>query len=139
VLLERAAQLASLAEFLDDVVAESRGRLVPVAGEAGIGKTALLRTFCDEHSREARMVWGACDPLFAPRPLGPFLEVAEATGGRVEEVVTSGGMPYDLAVALVRELGGRTPTVWSSRTCTGRTKRRSTCCASSSGGCNPSP
>ena len=49
------------------------GGLVLVAGEAGIGKTALVRAFCDELDDGVRVAWGACDPLFAPRPLGPFL------------------------------------------------------------------
>jgi MoxR-like ATPase len=49
---------------------------VVVGGEAGVGKTALLRRFCDAHA--TRVLWGACEPLRTPRPLGPFLDVAEA-------------------------------------------------------------
>jgi predicted ATPase len=47
------------------------GRFVLVAGEAGVGKTSLVRAFCDT-IRSGRVLEGACDPLFAPRPLGPF-------------------------------------------------------------------
>ena len=57
-----------------------------VGGEAGVGKTALLRRFCE--TREApRVLWGACEPLRTPRPLGPFVDIGEATGGELEELV----------------------------------------------------
>jgi predicted ATP-dependent serine protease len=45
-LLEREPHLAALAGLLDEVRASSAGRLVLVGGEAGAGKTALLRRFC---------------------------------------------------------------------------------------------
>jgi type II secretory pathway predicted ATPase ExeA len=48
-LLERSRQLAALEATLEVVGASSRGRLVLVAGEAGAGKTALVRRFTDEH------------------------------------------------------------------------------------------
>jgi DNA-binding NarL/FixJ family response regulator len=51
-----------------------------VAGEAGVGKTALTRRFVDEHS-VARVLSGVCDPLFTPRPLGAILDGAQAAGG----------------------------------------------------------
>src|SRR5690349_9175672 len=47
-LLERAAELDALEGRLAQVREQRRGRLVLVAGEAGIGKTALLRALCGE-------------------------------------------------------------------------------------------
>src|SRR6476646_10021624 len=44
-LLERDAMLAALDEAL-----AAGGRLVLVAGEAGVGKTVLLRRFCERHA-----------------------------------------------------------------------------------------
>ncbi len=78
----------------DDALA-GEGRLVLVAGEAGVGKTALLRSFCGENGASVR--WGACDPMFAPRPLGPFLDV----GG---ELASLSG-PHEIVDALVRAPG----------------------------------
>ncbi len=46
-LLERAGELAALTAALDAVARERRGQLVLVRGEAGAGKTMLVRCFCD--------------------------------------------------------------------------------------------
>ena len=111
-LLERAGELSSLAESLGAVHGSSRGQIVLVGGEARVGKTALLRQFCEECREPARILWGACDPLFTPRPLGPLLAVAEGAGGELESVVGSRVMPHEVVAALVRDLRARAPTVF---------------------------
>ncbi|TMC50471.1 MAG: helix-turn-helix transcriptional regulator [Chloroflexi bacterium] len=110
-LLERSEQLAVLDQLLAEVIARTTGRLALVAGEAGVGKTVLMRRFCDERHASARLLWGACDALFTPRPLGPLLDVAQITGGELGRVIASGARPYDVAAALMRELRERTPTI----------------------------
>src|SRR6266540_5757358 len=110
-LFERSRQLSALGDALAAVVKSSDGRLLFVAAEAGGGKTALLRRFSDERRRSARILWGACDALFTPRPLGPLIDVAERAGGELEEVVESAARPYDVAASLVRELRTATPTI----------------------------
>ena len=112
VLLERSAELSTLVGCLDAVERSSRGQVLLVGGEAGIGKTTLLRRFCEERGQSARVLWGACDPLFTPSPLGPLLEVAEASGGALEAVVERGAMPHAVVTALARELRARVPTVF---------------------------
>lgn len=82
-----------------------------VGGEAGVGKTTLVRRFCDERRQSARILWGASDALFTPRPLEPLLDVGEGLGGELGEVVESGAMPHEVLAALVRELRRRAPTV----------------------------
>ncbi len=77
-----------------------------VSGEAGVGKTALVGRFCELQRGSVRMLWGACEPLLTPRPLGPLCDVAESTGGEIEELVGRGARPYEVASALVRELDG---------------------------------
>ena len=84
-------------------MAGGSGRVVLVQGEAGVGKTALVRWFCDEQ-RLARVLWGGCDPLFTPRPLGPFIDIGEAVGGEVGRAAESGVLPHRFAEALMREL-----------------------------------
>jgi tetratricopeptide (TPR) repeat protein len=110
-LLERSGQLSALERELAVVSERSRGRLVLVRGEAGIGKTALLRRFCDELARSVRVLWAACDPLFTPRPLGPLLDVARLTEGELRARVESGAKPHDVAVSLLGELEAPAPTV----------------------------
>ena len=111
-LLERAAELSTLADRLEAVERGGRGQLLLVGGEAGVGKTALVRRFCDERRQSARVLWGACDPLFTPSPLGPLLEVAEGSGGELEAVVARGAMPHAVVTALARELRAPAPTVF---------------------------
>jgi DNA-binding CsgD family transcriptional regulator len=106
-LLERSGQLRALGDALTSVVSTERGRIVLVAGEAGIGKTALLRRFCAGLDGSARLLWAGCDPLFTPRPLGPVLELADVVGGQVAARAADGARPYDVAMALLRELSAR--------------------------------
>jgi DNA-binding CsgD family transcriptional regulator len=74
-LVEREAPLAVLQQRLD--AAARGGHVVLVAGEAGIGKTSLLRAAAAEHARHGGLVWwGACDALQTPHPLAPLLDIA---------------------------------------------------------------
>ncbi len=43
--------------------------------------------------------------MITPRPLGPFLDLAEAAGGQLAARVADGARPYDVAAALLAELG----------------------------------
>jgi DNA-binding CsgD family transcriptional regulator len=88
-LLERDAALASL-EDAHAAVRRGTGRLVFVAGDAGIGKSALVRAFCCQFPGAVRVLVGACDGLGTPRPLGPLVDIATAVGGRLEHAVTAG-------------------------------------------------
>jgi DNA-binding CsgD family transcriptional regulator/tetratricopeptide (TPR) repeat protein len=110
-LLERSGQLSALAASLDDVIAQGAGRLVLVGGEAGVGKTVLLHAFCDDRRPSARILWGACEGLLTPGPLGPLFDVAEVTGGELEELVSSGARPHEVTAALIRELGAARATI----------------------------
>ena len=138
VLLEREEHLATLKRALATVARASRGGLALVAGEAGVGNTELLRRFC-EQARGARVLWAECDPLSAPRPLGPLFDIAGAVGGEVRTQVAAGAQPHEVASALRDELQAPAPTVMVLRTRSGRTRRRSTSCASSRAGSRPSP
>lgn len=78
------------------------GVLVILGGEAGGGKTALVRRFCAE-PEVGRVLWGACDPLFTPRPLGPFVDIAQELGGDLLDLVQSGARPHQVAAAMARD------------------------------------
>jgi DNA-binding CsgD family transcriptional regulator len=102
-LLERSEELATLDDLLSKLAATSTGRLCLIGGEAGVGKTALVRSFISRH-RGTRVLWGACDPLFTPRPLGPFLDIASSVGGELARLGGSRALPYEVAAALLDEL-----------------------------------
>jgi DNA-binding CsgD family transcriptional regulator len=109
-LLERSAELEALRSELAAVRAASGGRLILLAGEAGIGKTTVLRELCRE-AGGARVLWGACDALHTPRPLGPLLDVAAKEGGQLGAVVDEDASPSKVAAALADELRRRSPTI----------------------------
>jgi predicted ATPase len=87
-LLERGAALAALAGYAREA-RQGGGRLVLAAGEAGIGKSALVEQLHHDLT-EARWSWGACDGLFTPRPLGPLFDLAGQLGGELEELCLAG-------------------------------------------------
>jgi predicted ATPase/DNA-binding SARP family transcriptional activator len=67
-----------LAEMLKQVeaAAQGAGGLILVYGEAGVGKTRLLRELArNAHWRGIRTAWGRCYELAGPQPYQPLLEV----------------------------------------------------------------
>jgi predicted ATPase len=112
-LIERDEPLAILARHLTEAAAGS-GRFVVVRGEAGIGKTALLREFLRTCPSDVAILVGACDGVSTPQPFGPLEHMVavlgpelrallDANASRVEvgrwllDHISSGG-PYVLAI-----------------------------------------
>ena len=101
-LLERTAFLRTLAEY----AAEARlgdGRLVLVSGESGMGKTALVEAF-QQRLKGARWLWGACDGLLTPRPLGPVFDVGAQVGGELAGLCRQGAQRDRLFAAFQAEI-----------------------------------
>jgi len=73
-LLERESEL----EVLHDLFARldtNGGKVVLIRGEAGIGKSALVRGFIETHGDNAHIYLGLCDDLLTPQPLGPIWDL----------------------------------------------------------------
>ncbi len=87
VVLEREALLGGLDSLLGEAVWHG-GRLVLVRGEAGIGKSTLVKAFTS--GREGRVLWGACDPVTPPRPLGPILDMADQGPPGLRQAIDAG-------------------------------------------------
>ncbi len=88
-LLEREELLAALGTAYAEA-GEGAGRLVLVHGEAGVGKSALVRAWAGTVADRARVLLGACDPLSSPRPLGPLADVAASLGDTVADLLSRG-------------------------------------------------
>jgi DNA-binding CsgD family transcriptional regulator len=73
-LIERDGLMASLQAHFESV-AGGEGHCILLSGEAGIGKTALVRAFCKQQPDTCSIYQGACDDLFTPRPLAPLYDV----------------------------------------------------------------
>ena len=81
-LVGRDQPLAELQALVAAALA-SRGGLVTLTGEAGIGKTTLATAVADHaEARGATVVWGAC--WEGAPPFWPWLEVLAALGGEVD-------------------------------------------------------
>jgi len=79
-LLERESVLAELARSARQV-SRGAGRMVLLRGEAGVGKTAVIRRFTAGLRKPVRVLWGWCDPQSAPRPLGPLVDMLAGLAG----------------------------------------------------------
>jgi DNA-binding CsgD family transcriptional regulator/tetratricopeptide (TPR) repeat protein len=101
-LLEREQCLLELTGLLH-AAAERGGCVALVAGEAGIGKTTLVQAFSDQQS-ETRVLWGACDALFTPRPLAPLYDIARQTKGALLAAVNAGANRDEIFTAALDEL-----------------------------------
>lgn len=87
-LLEREDLLGTLQKLRQRAVAGD-GTLLFVEGEAGIGKTSLLQTFC-RGQKDTPVHWGGCDALHAPRPLAPLYEIAVGLNDELRRALTHG-------------------------------------------------
>ncbi len=101
-LLERDTFLASLSADLAAASAGA-GRCVLVSGEAGIGKTSLLEYFVRTYPA-ARVLWGACEALFTPHPLGPLHDLARQSGSSLKTLLGDGSDRAVLFSAVFDEL-----------------------------------
>src|SRR6187200_3221285 len=73
-LIERDGFLRSL-ETTFESVTEGEGHCILLSGEAGIGKTSLIKSFYKEKKDNCKIYQGTCDALFTPRPLAPIYDI----------------------------------------------------------------
>jgi predicted ATPase len=101
-LLEREAALAELSGLAERARAGD-GQLALVAGEAGVGKTALVERLQREVP-DARWSWSACDGLFTPLPLGPLFDLASQLGGELAALCAADAERHRLFGALLSQV-----------------------------------
>lgn len=102
-LIEREDALSDL-DRLAHEAADGRGVISLIAGEAGIGKTSLMALMRERLSSSHEVLWGGCDALFTPRPLGPLHDMAFALGPDVQALLKKGARSSELFTAMVSRL-----------------------------------
>ncbi|MDN3025811.1 LuxR family transcriptional regulator [Streptomyces sp. S.PB5] len=104
-LLEREPELTRLASAAREA-ALGAGSVALVFGEAGIGKSSLVKAMPDRLPGKARVLVGQCDDLATRRPLGPFRDLVGSVGADLARAVMEGGDRHRVYEALHGELAG---------------------------------
>ena len=86
-LIEREQPLRHMVDAAK-AASESKGSILLLFGEAGIGKTSLLEVFREEISSACKVYWGGCDALYTPRPFGPLHDMGGDLGPAVENLLS---------------------------------------------------
>ncbi|WP_206072143.1 ATP-binding protein [Antrihabitans stalactiti] len=81
-----------------------RGGAMLVCGESGGGKTSFVESFIRELDAEVRVLWGACDPLSTPRPLGPLHDLADQFDPTTQLLLRNSDQPFDIFAAVFDDL-----------------------------------
>ena len=103
-LLERQAELQMLSTAVERA-GRGAGSVVLVLGEAGIGKTSLVKAFAAAMAGRARILAGSCEDLLTPRALGPLRDAARlAPGGPLAAALSPSADPDFVFAAVCDEL-----------------------------------
>lgn len=102
-LVERSEQIAALRS----AATSTQGRLILVAGEAGAGKSALLRAFVEESGNRS-VLSGACERLRTARPFAPALDWAAQADPALGALINSGARPAEILQRTLDLLRGAT-------------------------------
>jgi DNA-binding CsgD family transcriptional regulator len=102
-LLERDADLAALTAHWARARAGTGGMVI-VNGESGAGKSSLVHAFTQDQAGQTPVLWGACDPLATPRPLGPLHDVADQLGEPSRALLTEGRKAHEIYSSVLNDL-----------------------------------
>jgi hypothetical protein len=93
-LLERGDALDRLGAAIRNA-SGGAGRVVLLAGEAGIGKTTVVRRLVADTDPGLRVLWAGCDDLTVPEPLAPIRDIADHGDGWAKNAIpdADGGGP----------------------------------------------
>ncbi|MCH5642609.1 AAA family ATPase [Gordonia sp. ABSL49_1] len=108
-LVERDRELTRLEAHVDRARAGD-GSVVMVTGEAGAGKTAFVEEFTARSAGDMRVLWGQCDPLTTPRPLGPLFDVVDDLSPDSRRTLQGAEHAYDIFDTVARDLAS-VPTI----------------------------
>lgn len=109
-LLEREDFFQQLQDTLAEVI-DGNGRVALISGEAGIGKTSLVEQFVETVKNQCRVLWGGCDALFTPRPLGPVYDIALQIRGNLLTLLEEEASRATIFSAVFEELQSQPTTL----------------------------
>ncbi|GAA4864433.1 ATP-binding protein [Luteimonas vadosa] len=101
-LVDRDVQIEALMQCLQAAAADS-GMTALVEGEAGVGKTALLKAIAARCDLE-QVWWGACDALETPHPLAPLHDVARSRDVAFRDLLAAEGRRVELFESVLQDL-----------------------------------
>ncbi len=106
-LLEREPALALITQLVDKLRGSSpQGRCLLLEGGPGIGKTSLLQAARHATAVETNWWCGTCEPLLAPPPLAPLLDMLAALPPTLADSVRrglTGGTLYAGLLSLMQD------------------------------------
>ena len=108
-LVEREACLDAIRSHLRGA-AGGTGHTLLLCGEAGVGKTSVLRQAVEEHPAIS-VWWGACDALETPHPLAPLRDIARSVDAGFRPLLESPSSRGDLFEAVLESLRAAGPTL----------------------------
>ena len=103
-LLERDDALATLAEAHDDAargIGPRRLRHRRAGDRQDLARHAVRARIS---ARRPRVLFGTCDDLSIPRPLGPIRDLVGSVSPALEEALAAGAAPHEIQTLLVAEL-----------------------------------
>ncbi len=109
-LLERDAELAVITEALDRACGGT-GSVVLLSGEAGIGKTSVVRAFLRSVGGRQESCTAPVTTCVTPRTLGPLRDAARAGAGELADALAGPADRDAVLTAVLDELSEPRPTV----------------------------
>lgn len=109
-LVERDEPLARLRERVARLVTDGAGGgCIALCGEAGVGKTSLLRALREAGPASPVWLWGTCEPMLAPPMLGPLLDLLPQLPPALAAQIRAGGRQSEVLAGMLALLGQAQP------------------------------
>jgi DNA-binding CsgD family transcriptional regulator len=102
-LFERESFIASLENRFREI-SSGEGHCFFITGEAGIGKTSLVKEFLRQVEKVSVQYVGSCDLLFTPRPLAPLYDIASQIKEDLLEKISSIASRSELFLKFAQEI-----------------------------------
>ena len=84
--------------------AQAGGTCLLLHGEAGAGKTALVKAVRRRTAAEAEWLWGTCEPLIASPAFGPLIDLLDRLPPTLAQAVRSGRAVADVFASMLAML-----------------------------------